>query len=217
MRRARADALFVRMTQAFIKAGGVGRIDVASRRGRKRAHPEDDLQRAVCRYWAFAYPHSWPMMFHSPQGMAARNPKLAAIFAGLGVKPGVLDLICIHRRGPYNGLAIELKVGRGVVSDAQWGWLHAFDAEGWSAHVAYSFDEARAVIDAYHQWPAARTEVTCSTNSFAMKPDSARTAHASADAAVRSTARGTRKYGYSIRSTKRSARRISEPRKDPAR
>ena len=169
-------------------------------RSRKRAHPEDDTQREVCRYWALAYPHSWALTFHSPQGMAARNRKLAAIFAGLGVKPGVFDLLCIQRRGSFNGLALELKATRGRVSDAQQTWAHRFKGEGWSAHYAYSIDEARAVIDAYHRLPAVTQEGQQWTKkaSCDKRLRSASTPPASAarvDAVARSMARGTPRYG----------------------
>lgn len=127
----------------------------SARRKRRNAHPEDDLHRAVVKYWALAYPLSWSMTFHSPQGMAARNRTLAAIFKGLGVKPGVFDLICIHRRGSFNGFALELKAARGVVSPAQREWLTAFERERWLAKVAYSVEAACAIIDAYHYLPDA--------------------------------------------------------------
>lgn len=109
------------------------------------------MQRTVCQYWALAYPQSWAKTFHSPQGIAAKNRKLAAIFKGIGVKPGVFDLLCIHRRGTFHGLALELKATRGRPSDEQRAWLEHFTSEGWSARFAYSFEMARACIDEYHR------------------------------------------------------------------
>ena len=88
----------------------------------KRRRPEDDLQRAVCALWIRCWPETWAKTFHPPNGLAAKSRKLAAIFSGLGVKPGVFDLICIARRGPYSGLALELKAERGRVSEHQMIW-----------------------------------------------------------------------------------------------
>ena len=121
----------------------------------RRAHPEDDIQRAVCEWWAMVYPDTWRKTFHPPNGLAAKNRALAAIFKALGVKAGVFDLICIARRGCYNGLAIELKAARGHVTDGQNEWLDHFHGEGWYACVAWNIDEAHAAIDRYHQLPEA--------------------------------------------------------------
>lgn len=120
----------------------------------RRGHPEDDLQRAVCAHWATTYPATWAKTFHVPNGLAAKNRKLAAIFAGLGMKPGVFDLICIARRGQYTGLAIELKSASGRVSDAQGDWHAALLAENWCALIAYTYDTVREALRLYHELPA---------------------------------------------------------------
>lgn len=120
------------------------------RRGRRRAHPEDDVQRAVVKYWQVRYPETWALTWHTPNGLASRTRALAAIFKGLGVKPGIPDLVCIARRGPYTGLALELKAKGGRASATQDDWIEAFRSEHWYACVAYDVDEALAAIDRYH-------------------------------------------------------------------
>jgi hypothetical protein len=117
---------------------------------RRRNRPEDVMQRAVCQFWALAYPETWAKTFHPPNGLAAKNPKLAGIFKGLGVKPGVFDLNCIARRGSFNGFALELKDTRGRASDSQNDWAERYLSEGWSVTVAFSLDAALRAIRDYH-------------------------------------------------------------------
>lgn len=116
----------------------------------RRAHPEDDLQRAVCDFWAHAYPDTWSKTFHCPNGIAARNRKLAGIFKGLGMKAGVFDLLCIAKRGPFNGLALELKAPSGVISPDQLNWYDHFVREGWHAVIAFDFETAQEALKVYH-------------------------------------------------------------------
>ena len=68
----------------------------------KRA--EDALQRDVARLLDYALPPD-AVWFHAPNG-GGRSKVEAAIFKGLGVKPGVPDLIILYRG---RCLAIELK------------------------------------------------------------------------------------------------------------
>jgi hypothetical protein len=122
---------------------------------RKRMkHPEDQLQRALCEHWARVYPATWALTFHVPNGLAAKNPKLAGIFAGLGMKSGVFDLICLARRGPYTGLAIELKSAHGRMADSQNEWHARHLAENWCAVIAFTFETAAEALRLYHELPA---------------------------------------------------------------
>jgi len=107
----------------------------------------------VCQYWQAQYPQTWSKTFHTPNGLAAKNAKLAAIFAGLGVKPGVPDLLCTARRGPFSGFALELKSATGAMRPSQSDWQRALTAEGWFYSVANSFEVACEVIRQYHALP----------------------------------------------------------------
>lgn len=75
-------------------------------RRRKRKQPEAELQRALCKLLDHAAAPG-VVWFAVPNG-GARSPTEAAIMAGLGVKPGILDLAFII---PPNGSAalLELK------------------------------------------------------------------------------------------------------------
>lgn len=120
---------------------------------RRNAHPEDDAQRAVCDFWRREYPDTWAKTFHAPNGLAAKNRKLAAIFSGLGVKSGVFDLLCIARRGAFAGFALELKSAHGSMRDKQNEWQARFLEEGWFTAIAFTVDVAYSAIRQYHAHP----------------------------------------------------------------
>jgi hypothetical protein len=145
--------------QSFVRRGMAMQAAVDSvvsiptrTRAARREHPEDDIQRAVVRYWSAHYPDTWDKTFHVPTGLAARNPKLAAIFVGLGMKRGVYDLICIAGLGPYHGFALELKSPHGSVSAEQSAWQVQFSEERWYSAVAFTLEAAIAFIDLYHSF-----------------------------------------------------------------
>lgn len=146
----------------FVARGQLAESDVAAiaaastgkrQPGRRRNRPEDAIQRAVCQFWELAYPETWDKTFHPPNGLAAKSRALAAIFKGLGVKPGVFDLVCISRRGPYSGFALELKAESGRASATQAEWAEHFYSEGWYVVVAFSLERALEAIRAYHAMP----------------------------------------------------------------
>ena len=80
----------------------------------RRRRPEQALHRACAQFLDIALP-SDSVWFHPPNG-GARSPVEAAIFKGLGVKPGVPDLVIVHR-GRF--IAIELKSEDGRLTPAQ--------------------------------------------------------------------------------------------------
>ena len=148
--------------EQFVARGQIAAADAAAiaatasvsrQPGRRRNRPEDDIQRAVCQFWELAYPETWAKTFHPPNGLAAKSRTLAGIFKGLGVKPGVFDLLCISRRGPYSGFALELKCERGRKSEHQATWAEHFYSEGWYVVVAFSLERALDAIRTYHRMP----------------------------------------------------------------
>ena len=80
----------------------------------RRRRPEQALHRACAQFLDIALP-SDACWFHPPNG-GARSPVEAAIFKGLGVKPGVPDLVIVHRG---RLIAIELKAPGGHLTPAQ--------------------------------------------------------------------------------------------------
>lgn len=83
-------------------------------------HVEDTLQRSCVEWFGYQYPSlSWAL-FHVPNG-GRRDPREAARFKGLGVRPGVPDLFLIlpSGDGKFHYLALELKIGKNTQTDYQ--------------------------------------------------------------------------------------------------
>lgn len=89
--------------------------------------------------------------FHSPNG-GGRSLAEGAKFKRMGVKPGVPDIILPMARKSCHGLVIELKRPDGRPSDVdnnQKEWLEWFKRQGWSTHVAFGFEQAKAILTDY--------------------------------------------------------------------
>ena len=109
---------------------------------KKRSHPEDAEQRAVCKYLDLKR----ILYCHVPNG-GGRSKIEAAIMKGLGVKAGVPDLLIFDRPIPgIAGCAIEMKSATGRVSPQQKEWLDALEKRGWLVCVARSAGEAIAFL-----------------------------------------------------------------------
>ena len=124
---------------------------------RKRANPEEQFQRSVAQLLDSL---GW-MWWHTPNG-GWRSSTEAKIFKGLGVKPGVADVIiaepweltnfaamrCCQLPEAHglplpvgNMIAIELKIGRNRPTDSQSAWLGEVCARGWLAAFCHDIDE----------------------------------------------------------------------------
>jgi len=127
--------------------------------GPKRRHAEDDLQRAVVLHLrARGVPGL--VFFHVPNGMRlggktnARGVPLQALRAkGLGVQPGVSDLILLHR-GRF--FALELKAPGGRPTEAQLEFASNVNAAGGLSCIASGLDAALLVLE---RWGLLRGEV----------------------------------------------------------
>ena len=110
---------------------------------------ESQLQRAVARL----LDHSGMLWLHVPNG-GHRHPAVAAKLKAEGVKAGAPDVLVfdsVHIRSQgviweYNGLAIELKVGRNKPSAAQREWHEKLRARGWRVEVCRTIDEVLEVL-----------------------------------------------------------------------
>jgi hypothetical protein len=118
----------------------------------KRAHPEDSIQKAVCDHLrARAAPGV--LWFHVPNGAklgGARNAKGIAIqgarLKGLGVRPGVSDLILVHRGRAF---ALELKAPSGRATEQQMQFVSDFNAAGGFGTIASGLDEALRILEVW--------------------------------------------------------------------
>ncbi len=111
---------------------------------------EDHLQLQCAQYCDLM---GWPW-FHTPNE-GKREIRYAAKLKRLGVKAGVPDImICRavpHLPPPaatcmiyYNGVAVELKVGKANPTPKQRKWLARLKADGWLVGVCRTFEEFRA-------------------------------------------------------------------------
>jgi hypothetical protein len=81
--------------------------------------------------------------FHVPNG-GRRNPLEASIFAGLGVKAGVADLLFLYDGQAF---ALELKTARGRPTAAQLQFISEFRPAGGEASIATGLDQARRRLE----------------------------------------------------------------------
>jgi hypothetical protein len=83
--------------------------------------------------WARLHERKYPgleLLFHVPNG-GLRDKATAGKLKAMGTRAGVPDLILpIARRG-FNGLFLELKVGRNTLTMLQRHWLEVLAAQGY--------------------------------------------------------------------------------------
>ena len=119
------------------------------------------MQRALFRWITLATPRipQLALAFHPANG-GYRNPREAARLKGMGVRPGVPDVMIPYPAWheyperpadatQYYGIAIELKSATGRVTGEQEIWMQRLKEAGWFVRVCRSFDEARQVIADY--------------------------------------------------------------------
>lgn len=103
----------------------------------RRVRPEQQIQRAIFQHLrARATPGVFA--FHCPNG-GYRTPREAAIFKGLGVVPGVPDIIAIHDGRVY---ALELKARGNRPTDNQKAAIEALRTAGAIADTVVGLDAA---------------------------------------------------------------------------
>lgn len=111
---------------------------------RRRSNPEDQIQRAVCQHlWQRSAPGL--VWWHTPNG-GRRKPIEAAIFKGLGVRPGVADLILLHHGRAF---ALELKTEDGRPTAAQMQFVSEFNAAGGTASIVHGLDQALRTLETW--------------------------------------------------------------------
>jgi hypothetical protein len=105
--------------------------------------PEEQLQRAVVQLLGIYEARGLLAYCHVPSG-GYRTPAEAGIFHAMGVRRGVPDLLLWTPHGQSFG--VELKAGRGTLSDAQVLWHSTLASLGHRVYVCWSVDEVEAVL-----------------------------------------------------------------------
>lgn len=108
-------------------------------------HPEDDLTISVANYIRMQYPKA--LFSHIPNG-GKRNAREGARFKRMGTRKGMPDFLIFDSNDPsIRGTAIELKIKPNKPSPEQLEVIEKMKELKWSAHICYSFDEAKKIID----------------------------------------------------------------------
>ena len=108
----------------------------------RRRQPEAQLQRAVLEHLRW---RGQPNIFfmHYPAG-GYRSPVEAMVLKGLGVQPGIPDLLVVKDGRLF---ALELKAENGTLSDIQHNTIEAMCPAGTVCGVAHGVDEAIAWLE----------------------------------------------------------------------
>jgi hypothetical protein len=122
----------------------------------RRTPETEDQHQASLFAWASIAQRQYPelaLMFHVPNG-GFRRPVEAKILAGMGVKPGVPDVVLPVKRMEYAGLWIELKrPGPHKVSASQRWWIEELARAGHRTMICVGWEAAREAIVAYLDSP----------------------------------------------------------------
>jgi hypothetical protein len=111
---------------------------------------EHELQRElVARVMALASKHPDILDLHAIPNGDWRGPRVASRLKTEGVLPGVPDLFLPTPRGKWHGFYIELKQGRGSVSDVQWGFMERAMSRGYLCRVYNNLQLALEAVEEY--------------------------------------------------------------------
>lgn len=108
---------------------------------------EEQLQRAVCSLLAIYENRGLLAFCHVPNG-GYRTPAQAGAFRAMGVRAGVPDLIVWTHEG--HSFGVELKAGKGTLSDAQVLFRSTLESLGHRVYVCWSIEEVEAALRLEH-------------------------------------------------------------------
>ncbi len=88
------------------------------------------------------------LLLHVPNG-GRRDAISGARLKAQGVRAGVPDLLLPVPRQGWAGLWIELKAGRGKVSDVQSAWIDNLRGQGYRVEVCRGWEAAKRTLEEY--------------------------------------------------------------------
>lgn len=104
------------------------------------------IQIAVANYLKYKHPQA--LFTIAPSGMKLPIG-VAKKMKAMGYRAGTPDMMIFEPRGQYNGLFLELKTKRGILSPLQQEFLSALDLRGYKTRVCYSYEQAVDEIECY--------------------------------------------------------------------
>ncbi len=107
---------------------------------------EDKLQSECVKWFRLQYPQH--TLFAIPNG-GNRSIITGSLLKKTGTLAGVADLFLMHSEHGYNGLFVEMKVGKNKLTDTQQQFCFKATNAGYSYKVCKSFDEFMTVINEY--------------------------------------------------------------------
>lgn len=109
---------------------------------------EESDQILIVNWFNRTYPELAHKLHHSPNG-GYRDKRTGHRMKLMGTKPGFHDLVLFHPRPPHTGLAIELKIGNGKLSQAQQAWIPILEDCGFLVTPCWGYQEAIEALEAY--------------------------------------------------------------------
>ena len=113
-----------------------------------KLNPESKEQITFLDWLSLQHPTIRPYIFHIPNERKAKKIS-GYILKLMGVMPGVSDLFLAWPTGKYHGLFIEMKSGKGKLSESQKEFMAKMNKKDYLAQVCYSWEEAMKLITAY--------------------------------------------------------------------
>jgi len=111
-------------------------------------HEESQIQIACVRWFYYQHRDLEGLLFAVPNG-GRRGKVEAGIMKAEGVYAGVADLLLLVPRGPFHGLAIEMKTAKGRLSDSQKEWAKKVLKQGYEYVVCRSVDDFIEQVEYY--------------------------------------------------------------------
>ena len=109
---------------------------------------EDKLQAECVKWFRYQYPRH--VLFAIPNG-GNRNAATGAMLKKTGTLAGVADLFLMHASKGWNGLFVEMKVGKNQLTKTQIQFAFSALNANYKHTVCRSFDEFMRTIDEYIQ------------------------------------------------------------------
>lgn len=112
------------------------------------SHSEEGDQILLVNWFSRTHPELAPKLHHSPNG-GYRDKRTGHRMKLMGTKPGFHDLVLFHPVGPHTGLALELKLGAGRLTQSQEAWIPIYRGCGFATASCWGFEAGREAITRY--------------------------------------------------------------------
>ena len=109
-------------------------------------NPETRIQIDLVKWMRTRFPK---VLFTSTQAGNRMSPLQAVMMKRMGYTNGTPDIIVFRATNGYNGLLLELKKEKGIVSTDQKKFKEQANAEGYKYLIAYGLEQAKEMVGGY--------------------------------------------------------------------